>query len=608
LSIGKKDDSSPGFTVSAAGAVTVSGTITIGAGSTDNSGIATAAENAASAAQTTATSAGNAASTAQSDATSAGNAASTAQSDATSAGNAASAAQADATSAGNAASTAQSAIDTMETQLVLDSGGMELWTTATAIRKVAKFGTTTTLWDGNDDEDANRKLQMDSNGVRVYADDTNTYANLSSAGLTIFNNDAVADPTTGVAHFGTTIRVGAIADDTSRLEISNTGNLSIINRQGTTDTSVIQLTNAGAGVFKGSVSAGSKTTYDADGNDGVFLGSSGISVGDANEFTVSANGDLLTDGNAEIRGTMYVRPAGGIAESGDCGIYINKTHSSGRTYFQVGGPNTEIWNGSANESNPLGTPKLMMMRGSNSNGSYIQFTRGAYASRTQDFCFGTSNKPDSLEDNFRMTNTGQNLYDDTSPYGRHDAGTGDAGFIMVMHSGENKVGINVDTEPVYQLDVDGTIRATGNIIAYSDIRKKKKIKTIDSALEKVNALRGVEFEWKTSEEVNKENEIKAEEKAKKEGKEKQFDLGLIGWDGESDKDWDRPKLKTRLGVIAQEIEKVIPEVVFEDPSDGFKSVSYGNLTALLIEAIKEQSKEMDNLKEQIKELQNGTTK
>ena len=157
-----------------------------------------------------------------------------------------------------------------------------------------------------------------------------------------------------------------------------------------------------------------------------------------------------------------------------------------------------------------------------------------------------------------------------------------------MHSIENKVGINVDTEPAYQLDVDGTIRATGNIIAYSDIRKKKKIKTIDSALEKVNALRGVEFEWKTSEEVNKENE----EKARKEGGDKR---GIINWDGISDKDWDRPELKTRLGVIAQEIEKVVPEVVFEDPNDGYKSVSYGNLTALLIEAVKEQSNEINNL-------------
>ena len=157
-------------------------------------------------------------------------------------------------------------------------------------------------------------------------------------------------------------------------------------------------------------------------------------------------------------------------------------------------------------------------------------------------------------------------------------------------------------KPAYQLDVAGTIRATGNIIAYSDIRKKKKIKTIDSALEKVNALRGVEFEWKTPEEVNEKNKKEAITKAKKEGSK------VVGWDGISDANWDRPKLKTRLGVIAQEIEKVVPEVVFEDPDDGYKSVSYGNLTALLIEAIKEQSEEINNLKEQVKELQNGITK
>ena len=67
------------------------------------------------------------------------------------------------------------------------------------------------------------------------------------------------------------------------------------------------------------------------------------------------------------------------------------------------------------------------------------------------------------------------------------------------------------------------------------------------------------------------------------------------------------QIKVKRG-SAQEIEKVVPEVVFEDPDDGYKSVSYGNLTALLIEAIKEQSEEINNLKEQVKELQNGITK
>jgi hypothetical protein len=49
------------------------------------------------------------------------------------------------------------------------------------------------------------------------------------------------------------------------------------------------------------------------------------------------------------------------------------------------------------------------------------------------------------------------------------------------------------------------------------------------------------------------------------------------------------------GVIAQEIEKVLPEVVMED-SDGTKSVAYGNIVGLLIEAIKELSAEVEMLK------------
>jgi hypothetical protein len=113
------------------------------------------------------------------------------------------------------------------------------------------------------------------------------------------------------------------------------------------------------------------------------------------------------------------------------------------------------------------------------------------------------------------------------------------------------VGID-DISPSYQLDVAGTIRATGDIIAYSDIRVKENIKTIDNSLEKVSKLRGVEF-----------NKIGNNEKS--------------------------------IGVIAQEIEKVIPEVVKEDDK-GMKSVAYGNISGLLIEAIKELKAEIEELK------------
>ena len=102
---------------------------------------------------------------------------------------------------------------------------------------------------------------------------------------------------------------------------------------------------------------------------------------------------------------------------------------------------------------------------------------------------------------------------------------------------DGRVGVK-DSTPSYKLDVAGTIRATGDVIAYSDERVKENIKTIDNSLEKVNKLRGVEF--------NK-----------------------IGED------------KKSIGVIAQEIEKIIPEVVRTD-DEGMKSVAYGNVVGVLI--------------------------
>jgi uncharacterized protein YaiE (UPF0345 family) len=128
-------------------------------------------------------------------------------------------------------------------------------------------------------------------------------------------------------------------------------------------------------------------------------------------------------------------------------------------------------------------------------------------------------------------------------------GVGGGRFIVKHSTGDVGIG---DATPSYKLDVAGTIRATGDVIAYSDVRVKENIKTIDNSLEKVSKLRGVEF-----------NKIGNNEKS--------------------------------IGVIAQEIEKVIPEVVKEDDK-GMKSVAYGNISGLLIEAIKELKAEVEELK------------
>ena len=100
-------------------------------------------------------------------------------------------------------------------------------------------------------------------------------------------------------------------------------------------------------------------------------------------------------------------------------------------------------------------------------------------------------------------------------------------------------------------DITGfrNITATNDITAFSDERLKSDIETIDNALDKVMNMRGVSF-------------TKQAEK--------------------------------KIGVIAQEVEKVLPEVV----SDGeYKSVAYGNMVGVLIEAIKELKSELDNHKQ-----------
>ena len=136
-------------------------------------------------------------------------------------------------------------------------------------------------------------------------------------------------------------------------------------------------------------------------------------------------------------------------------------------------------------------------------------------------------------------------------------GAGQAEKVRITAGGD--VGIN-DTTPSYKLDVDGTIRATGDVIAYSDIRVKDNIKTIDNALEKTIKLRGVSYT---------RNDI--------------------------------DDTSTKIGIIAQEVLKVLPEVVSQDDK-GKYSVAYGNISGLLIEAIKEQQKQIDSLQEQIKKM------
>jgi len=122
-------------------------------------------------------------------------------------------------------------------------------------------------------------------------------------------------------------------------------------------------------------------------------------------------------------------------------------------------------------------------------------------------------------------------------------GKSDTAFALASHThSASQVGLtNLSNNGN---NVTGNFTATGNVTAYSDERVKANIQKIDNALDKVNQLNGYTFDRT---------------------------------------DVDMPR---QTGVIAQEIQKVLPEAVVES-EDGQSTVAYGNLVGLLIEAVNE---------------------
>jgi len=111
------------------------------------------------------------------------------------------------------------------------------------------------------------------------------------------------------------------------------------------------------------------------------------------------------------------------------------------------------------------------------------------------------------------------------------------------------------------VNVTGTLTASTEVTVSSDVRFKSNIKTIDSALDKVKAMRGVYFDKHGSEN------------------------------------------KRSVGVIAQEMQEIMPEVVVtDDTEDKHLSVAYGNLVGVLIEAVKELSEEVSVLRKNVQTI------
>jgi hypothetical protein len=172
--------------------------------------------------------------------------------------------------------------------------------------------------------------------------------------------------------------------------------------------------------------------------------------------------------------------------------------------------------------------------------------------------------------NFQTNNGGRLGATDSAKLQAYSTGN-NAAFMSFHKAGHFAINFGIDDDNVmriggwsaaanlFQMDMSGNLTMKGDVIAFSDERVKENIRTLDSALEKTLKLRGVSYTRTDS----------------------------------SDK-------STKIGVIAQEILEVVPEVVSQD-ANGTYGVSYGNIVGLLIEAIKEQQQQIDELKKRVGE-------
>lgn len=147
----------------------------------------------------------------------------------------------------------------------------------------------------------------------------------------------------------------------------------------------------------------------------------------------------------------------------------------------------------------------------------------------------------------------------------------------------------------YKLEVNGSVQAS-SYKTTSDARLKSNITNLSGCLNKLNLIQGKSY-YKSDYPMDYKKEVESMIKYKKIAAKDSASVML------SLSKSQKQSSKRQFGVIAQDLQKVFPELVSED-GNGYLSVDYAGLIPVLIEAIKEQQKMIDKQTQEIKELSN----
>ena len=396
--------------------------------------------------------------------------------------------------------------------------------------------------------------------------------------LTIAQGTGIQSEMTSTSSGGT-ITITNTAPDTGTPAILSNGSTPSLN-SGITGPEVRSLIGAGTG--SGDITGVAAGSYMTGG------GASGNVTLNANAST-SATGSTLAarDGSGDITARLFRATYGN--QSTISGAIAFRVNNSSDTYTRYCsnptairtfiGAGTSSFSGSYNDLS--NKPTIPTNNNQLTNGADYITSSGVAASylrsdASDTFNAGLGGNLD-VQGLFKVSNpsaTSQKLYLSTATSGNVAyISNGSGGTILFGAPALNTTNVDIQGTCKAEVfsarfnsnyytdhaDTGDSIRVAGDVVAYysSDKRYKENIKPIESPIEKVKSIRGVTFQW---------NEKSHKETGKKD-----------------------------VGVIAQEVEEVLPEIV-QTRDNGYKAVDYQKLTAVLIEAVKEQQKQIDELK------------